>query len=222
MARPQLVAGELGNITFHGKELSAGKGYQARAYYRDAGGALRKLSASGKTKTAAKALLIKRHEEMIASGAASGERTPTVADAVNLYISTRQVQAPGTKVAGPDWVTSATMRQYKNSARIAIEILGEVKLHELTVMHAQTQLSSLINSETLKGATAAKQARGILLRSIDHARQLGLTHADNVVRSTKLRRPWHCGVMRFEGTRMPVLAPRRCFSHYCMARVMNH
>lgn len=137
------------------------------------GGVTKRLSAEGRTKSAAKNSLKLKHKDLMNSWDALGSSVPTVAQAVENYMSTLQIQGLEHKVSGARYVTQGTMRQYNRSAVIAIKVLGDVRLGDLTVQYAQRQLEALVDPVTLEGAAEAKQAKNLLLRAIADAQRLG-------------------------------------------------
>lgn len=174
MGRRRLEPGELGEIAYETVTRADGRTLiKARSRYRDAGGVTKRLSAEGKSKAAAKTSLKLKHKDLMSNGAALGVVAPTVADAVETYMSGLQVQDLEHKVRGARHVTQGTLRQYQRSAVIAIKVLGDVRLGDLTVQHAQSRLEALVDPVTLKGAAAAKQAKNLLLRAIADAQRLG-------------------------------------------------
>lgn len=175
MGRRRLEPGELGEISYETVSRADGRSaIKARSRYRDAGGVTKRLSAEGKTKAAAKASLKLKHKDLMNRGTASGDLAPTVAQVVEKYMGSLRMQDLTHEVHGARHVTQGTMRQYVRSAAIATEVLGDVRLSDLTVLHAQNKLEALVDPITLEGATAANQAKNLLLRAIDDAQRLGL------------------------------------------------
>src|SRR5690606_12158263 len=108
-----------------------------------------------------------------------------VAHAVETYMAGLQLQDLESKARGARHVTQGTLRQYQRSAVIAVQVLGDVRLGDLTVQHAQRQLEALVDPVTLEGAAAAKQARNLLARAIDDAQRLGQI-TGNPIQAVKL------------------------------------
>lgn len=174
MGRRRLEPGELGEISYKTVTRADGRSMiKARSRYRDSGGVTKRLSAEGKTRAAAKNSLKLKHKDLLNSGAALGAEAPTVAQAVENYLSTLQIQDLEHKVRGARYVTQGTMRQYNRSAAIATKVLGDVRLGDLTVQYAQRQLEALVDPVTLEGAAAAKQAKNLLMRAIADAQRVG-------------------------------------------------
>lgn len=186
MARRRLEPGELGEISYETATRADGRTMvKARSRYRDAGGVTKRLSAEGKTKAAAKNSLKIKHKDLLSNGSALGAGAPTVAQAVETYMGGLQLQDLESKARGARHVTQGTLRQYQRSAVIAIKVLGDVRLGDLTVQHAQRQLEALVDPVTLEGAAAAKQARNLLARAIDDAQRLGQI-TGNPIQAVKL------------------------------------
>lgn len=172
MGRRRLEPGELGEISYESVSRADGRSFiKARSRYRDAGGVTKRLSAEGKTKAAAKNSLKLKHKELLSSGSALGVAAPTVAQAVETYMASLQLQDLDRKTRGAGYIAQGTMRQYERSAALATQVLGDVRLVDLTVLHAQRQLEGLVDPVTLKGAAAAKQAKNLLLRAIAEIRR---------------------------------------------------
>lgn len=189
MGRRRLEMGELGEIAV--EEVSRKDGstcFIAKSRYRDAGGVTVRLSAQGKTRAAARSSLKAKHGELMKRGVASGTAAPTVSDALAEHLAGFRVQDSQMRIEGANRISAGTMHSYKISADHAERLLGSVRLADLTVMHAQKQLRSMIDSRTLAGASAARNTKKLLQAAIADAQRLGWING-NPILAVKLPAP---------------------------------
>ncbi|MGR6900389.1 site-specific integrase [Glutamicibacter sp. V16R2B1] len=188
MGRRALQPGELSVTAVTSSTDDSGrKQWTARGAFRDTSGTRRVLTAQGRTKTAAELGLRAKHADRLRNGVASSSEMPTVKDIVELYLASLQVKSPEARTTGQKAITTSSLRPYRNSADHALRLLGGVRLHELTVAHAQAQLLTLIDPTTLEGATRARHVKGLLSRAMGNAMRLGVyAGRDNVFDHVRL------------------------------------
>ena len=151
MARPQILAGELGEIVLG--ILPSGR-YRARASTRDDSGALHRLSAVADTEDEARAEVLRQCRELTTGGSGALAPLSTIADAVELWLSQILTRAK----AGS--LSYSTYESYETTARVIIvPRCGGVRLNRLTVGRCDRILQRILEEETI---SKARRARAVL------------------------------------------------------------
>jgi integrase len=151
MARPQILAGELGGIIIG--ILPSGK-YRARASARDDSGALHRLSAVADTEELARSGLHRQALAISTGGSGALLPTSTIAEAVELWLS----QIASRAKAGS--LSYSTYEAYETTARVIIlPRCGGIQLDRLTVGRCDRILQRIMEEESV---SKARRARTVL------------------------------------------------------------
>lgn len=151
MARPQILAGELG--TTHVQRLPSGR-YRARASTRDDAGLMHRLAATATTEEGARAELRRQVMAMSTGGAGGLSPASTIAAVVEAWLAQILTRAHAGSLA------FSTYESYETTARLVIlPRCGGVRLDQLTVGRCDRILQKILEEDTL---SKARRARAVL------------------------------------------------------------
>ncbi|GAA4186994.1 site-specific integrase [Gryllotalpicola kribbensis] len=151
MARPKIVAGEVGQVQV--TQLANGK-WRARARMRDDSGELVQLRAEAATEDAAREELLSRAKTLTTHTKAIVTAASTIQEAAEAWLPTVKVRAENGTLS---W---STYENYETTVRLTlVPVCGGVALDALTVGRCDRIIQNLLAD---RGVSAARKARSVL------------------------------------------------------------